>query len=95
VLGKATRRERWYGPVVDLPTLGLTNQMSPRGYSDIWRLVYEFPGGGVVCLDFDGRASSWEDWRLVEVFSANTNNFVRLHTTNGPAAIQGASEKAK
>jgi hypothetical protein len=66
VLGKATRHERWHGPLMG----------STKGSTlDRWLDLYDFDGGNYVSISFNVQPSParWEDWPLEYIGSGNTN----------------------
>ena len=75
VLGQPTRRERWHGPSLLQPSSGATSPAG--GYTDEDRLIYDFPGGGVIYLRFDALASDSKSQNrpFVGAVCAHTNDF--------------------
>jgi hypothetical protein len=96
VLGQPTRRERWHGPSLLQPNASGTSATGSQvagapGYTDEDRLVYDFPGGGIIYLRFDVLASEskWQDRPFIGAVCMHTNNFQFIpfgsKATNGDA----------
>lgn len=82
-LGKPTRRERLHGPTGYLPPEG-TNRPAVGHSMDAWRLVYEFPHGDLVYLDFKISSEEGRKWRLIGAYASNANKISTVRFSEPP-----------